>query len=413
MKFRRKRSQYHYRKRYLGLSVLEMREMNQNGRLGMLCILASLAHKERVPLLEILGLRSLYQWYCIAAEENNIEKPISYHMDRTINSFTQDECDRLFRFKKRDLPRLLHVLGMPALVKLDNRSVFTSEEVLLLCLCRMTTPGRMEDLARAYFGREYSQLARAFRWFLKFVRNTFWEKMTNNLRFWKTYFPACARAIRRKALDFGCDFNEAAFQIAGFIDDNCFSTCAPGGPKYSGRGSDRASLLLQRAFYNGWKAIHGLKWQTFDLPNGLTADMFGPRTVRANDLRVLRNSNLNNRMAELQEGNVMQYMIYGDGIFPVMSHIRSRHKNNLTARQLLENGTMAKLRISIEWHYGNLCTMFPMLDYKRNLKIRQQPLKSLYFTATFLRNCHVCIYGNNTSAYFDLPPPTLEDFVLG
>lgn len=353
----------------------------------------------------------------IAAEPVDLEYPICCHMNRTIASFCPEECDRLFRFKKAELPRLLAVLQMPDTVRTDNACRFTSEEVLLFSLCRLATPGRMEDISRAHFGRDYSQWGRAFRWFLRHVKSTFQGRMTNNLVYWEPMFASCAAKIRLKAAELGCEFNDR-FNICGFIDDNCFATCSPGGPTRSGPNAARAEKALQKAFYNGWKAQHGLKWQTFDLPNGLTADIFGPRTCRANDLRLLRNSALIERLAEAQRGSDMQYMIYGDGIFPFRTHLRSRHKANrvgavITERQALENSVMAKVRISIEWHYGNLCTLFPFLDYKRNLKIRLQPLASLYFVATFLRNCHVCLYENNTSRYFNLPPPSLESFALG
>lgn len=38
--------------------------------------------------------------------------------------------------------------------------------------------------------------------------------------------------------------------------------------------STRASNLMQEAFYNGWNRIHGLMWQTFDFPKGITANMW-------------------------------------------------------------------------------------------------------------------------------------------
>ena len=371
---------------------------------------------QREPIVDLIALWTLFRWWNVV-KEPDIEYPICVHMNRTIESFSEEQCDRLFRFRKEDLRRLHQVLQMPETVRTDNRCCFTSEEVLLLSLCRMATPAnRMEDLS-LIFGRDYSQWSRAFRWFLQYMKETFGNRIMDNLAYWEPMFAECAEAIRRKAAEkCGCHFGPG-FKVCGFIDDNCFETCAPGGPLHSGRGSERASNLLQRAFYNGWKAKHGLKWQTFDLPNGLTCDLYGPRTIRLNDLRVLNRSRLMERLAEVQDGNEVQYVAYGDGIFPLRDHLRSRHRQQgggppLSERQILENETMAVLRIAIEWHYGELCKLFPFLDYKSNLKIRLQPLSDLYFTATFLRNCHTCLYENNTSRYFDCKPPTLENFVL-
>ena len=76
---------------------------------------------------------------------------------------------------------------------------------------------------------------------------------------------------------------------AGFIDNHCFKTCRPG---------ERASLLLERALITDWKSIHGLKWQTFDLPNGTTADMWDPHTLRGKDLLRLKFSRLIGRLED-------------------------------------------------------------------------------------------------------------------
>ena len=55
------------------------------------------------------------------------------------------------------------------------------------------------------------------------------------------------------------------------------SSCRPGGgPRQSGVLADRNDLLIQRAWYNGWKKLHGLKFQTIDMPNGMNAHVWGP-----------------------------------------------------------------------------------------------------------------------------------------
>jgi hypothetical protein len=142
--------------------------------------------------------------------------------------------------------------------------------------------------------------------------------------------------------------------VYGFIDDHCFATCRPCGPKET-MEQWMAAKLVQEAFYNGWKSIHGLKWQTFDLPNGMTADMWGPRSLRRSDLRLLQWSRLEERMQDCLSDSELLYLIYGDSIFPQLQHIRSCHKgDNLTDRQLLENRVLKKFRICIEWHYGHL-----------------------------------------------------------
>jgi hypothetical protein len=73
-----------------------------------------------------------------------------------------------------------------------------------------------------------------------------------------------------------------------FIDCNCLETDRPGGgPREAGVNSARWDPLIQRAFYNGWKSMHGLKHQTVDNAFGFTVDMYGPTSLRRNDLALL------------------------------------------------------------------------------------------------------------------------------
>ena len=69
------------------------------------------------------------------------------------------------------------------------------------------------------------------------------------------------------------------------IDCNCLETSVVGGgPTENGANAAKWDDTIQRAFYNGWKSIHGLKHQTVDNAYGLTVDMYGPATLRRNDL---------------------------------------------------------------------------------------------------------------------------------
>ncbi|CAN0531788.1 unnamed protein product [Ectocarpus sp. 12 AP-2014] len=84
-------------------------------------------------------------------------------LSRTIDSV--DDCHAYpnFRVLKEDMSRLFAELRFPEQVRLENGSTFSGEEAFLLLLMRMRYPGRLSNLER-YFGREYSQLSRLFRW---------------------------------------------------------------------------------------------------------------------------------------------------------------------------------------------------------------------------------------------------------
>lgn len=98
--------------------------------------------------------------------------------------------------------------------------------------------------------------------------------------------------------------------------------------------------------------------------NGLVAGMFGPRSFRLSDLELLGGSDLNNRLAAVQQRKPQQYASYGDGIFPVNSHTIGKHIGKTTSQERHENAVMSKIRIANEWDYGGF--------YMLNTKLRKK-----------------------------------------
>ncbi len=87
-------------------------------------------------------------------------------ISRTIDSFSDAECYRRFRFRKPDLRQLFNLLQFPETIRLANRSRYTGEEVFLFGLNRFTSCAFVEDLI-AIFGGEISQWSRAFHYFIE------------------------------------------------------------------------------------------------------------------------------------------------------------------------------------------------------------------------------------------------------
>ena len=56
------------------------------------------------------------------------------------------------------------------------------------------------------------------------------------------------------------------------------------------------------------------------------------------------------------------------------------------------------------------CCDFKFTDFKKNLKIGLSAVGKIYIVCALLRNALTCLYGNNTSAFFDVKPPTLEEY---
>ena len=321
-----------------------------------------------------------------------------------------------FGFKKPDLYKLLRLLEIPDKIRLENGSVFTGEELLLLCLYRYKSLDEL-DKACLVLGRDHTQLSRALQWFNSFIIDRWGHKLTNNLAYWERHFSRFADAIRKKVIEKSSNtlyYAPDNFFIFAFIDCNVNHISRPGaGP---GNQGQRDPDNIQEAFYNGWKRFHGLKWSALELPCGLCGFLYGPNSFRRHDLDVFNESEINDKVAEVQAGNDKQYFMYGDRIFVFQSHVRRAHMGDdydLTLLEIQENRIMAKVRIAVEWDFGVTSKLFKFTQYWRNIQVlKHENHRMYYFVATLLRNLHACLYPSTTSQYFNCPPPSLEDYLL-
>jgi len=292
---------------------------------------------------------------------------------------------------------------------------FTGEEVFLFGMYRLCNVFKLQNqIVTDVFGFHYAQLAsECFHCFLHFMVTNWGYLLTNNFDFWVPHLQSCSASIRFKAIEKGVTFPRE-FNIFGFTDNTMNSSCRPGGgPARDGEQAPRNDPNLQRAWYNGWKKLHGLKWQTVDLPNGMNAHVWGACSVRHNDIWMLNNSNLNAIIAAAQMDQPHQYCIYGDSAYATLyqSHRRARHNyDDLNDRENIENRVMSSLRETIEWDYGDVARYFPFVKVKQVLKMRRMPVADIYLTAMIMRNALNTIKPNNTAIYYSNRPPTLAQW---
>ncbi|CBN75972.1 conserved unknown protein [Ectocarpus siliculosus] len=179
-------------------------------------------------------------------------------------------------------------------VRLENGSTFSGEEAFLLLLMRMRYPGRLSDLEK-YFGREYSQLSRLFRWATDFLFEMHSHRVMDNLAFWGPHLRSFARAVYRKGRAFGLTYED----ICGFIEGTLRRQ--PGGHDD-----------IQREVYDGHHRDHGLAYQAVMAPNGMLMDAWGPVSGRRHDSYLLGVSEFNPRLAAVQDPEGPQMKVYGD-----------------------------------------------------------------------------------------------------
>ena len=103
--------------------------------------------------------------------------------------------------------------------------------------------------------------------------------------------------------------------------------------------------------------------------------------------------------------------IYGDLDYPLRVHLQTPFRE-AQLRSLMQeyNRSMSQVRIAVEWLFGDIANSFKFTGYKKNLKIGLSSVGKMYVVCALLRNAITCLYGNQTSEYFGVDPPTLEEY---
>ena len=152
--------------------------------------------------------------------------------------------------------------------------------------------------------------------------------------------------------------------------------------------------------------------QSVEVPNGLIAHMFGPIEGRRHDAFMLAQSGLHEKLINITKPNGDPYVLYGDPAYGFTQNILAPFRGaELTVNQMQFNKRMSKVRISVEWGFGKISQLFAFLDFKKNMKVLLQPVGKYYLVGSILINCHTCLYWSVTSTYFDIMPPTLENYL--
>ena len=103
--------------------------------------------------------------------------------------------------------------------------------------------------------------------------------------------------------------------------------------------------------------------------------------------------------------------IYGDLAYALRVHLQTPFlRVPLTTLMQDYNEALSALRISVEWLFGDVINSFKFLDNKNILKIGLSSVGKMYVVCSLLRNAITCLYGNNTSDFFGIEPPSLEQY---
>ena len=107
------------------------------------------------------------------------------------------------------------------------------------------------------------------------------------------------------------------------------------------------------------------------------------------------------------------YNAYGDRIFPYGRYLRRAPGGLLSPSEKRHSRAMNKPRTSVEWVFGKMKSICPVVKNMNVMKIRLCPVKKVVTSALLLTNFHTCLRGSQVGSYFALSPPTLAAYIQG
>ncbi len=186
--------------------------------------------------------------------------------------------------------------------------------------------------------------------------------------------------------------------IVGFVDGTLVPCCRP--------------VRNQQEYYNGKDKVHGLKYQNVTLANGMINHVYGPVAGRRHDGFLWRASGVDQQLRGLTSHNGTQFRLFGDKAYALSDLLITPFRIiGHQPQQALFNQVMSTIRVPNEWSIGLTGGLFKFNTYDKNLKVLLSPIGIYYLVANIFTNCHNCLHPNQISKYFDLAPPSLEEYL--
>ena len=399
-----------------------------------------IATQRRMLALEMVAMRR-YNFLLLG---NPSRLPSLYSRGRKLCSFDASEVGYFFKHTREDFLRLFKLLRFNDSCVLGNRSRMSGEEVFLRGYFELRN-GCDQFMIAGIFGGHQCLQSLAFSFFIDHMYFTWSDLVLDNLEWWfrSGWMNRSRDAISKMMAErFQLVYADCRDQpIAAFIDCNCLRSsrvlhCAVA----PGERQQRWEAAVAEAFYNGWKSMYGLKHQTVDNVFGMTVHAYGPQSLRRNDNHLLSGSFIIQRMVDIQytlykernpgtevsledfsdnqEFNIEKVGIFGDSAYffqsgVLFTYYKQRKNEYLDEQKKRENRARKTVRESIEWNYGSTAAKYQYLTNLKKLKVMQgDKVLKVYTVALLLKNFHACLYGNETSNFFDAKPPTLEQYIL-
>ncbi|CAM9646759.1 unnamed protein product, partial [Laminaria digitata] len=312
--------------------------------------------------------------------------------------FSYQDSIKFFRFTQEQIATMMNLLGVPDAIRTDCGYVVSGREAFCLLLYRLAFPKRLTD-RRVLFGVAESCICEAFNYMLHFMDVTWGGVLSLDMD----------RLVPRLG-----DFAEALHSWGSPLD-NCWGFIDRTVRGIAGQVPNKM-WWKQRAFYNGHKRKHAMKFQGVVTPDGIFVDLYGPELGTRHDLYLLSESGLLERLEDnMNDASGDAYCLYGDPAYGMSAYICcpcSESHGPLTEDMRHFNKSMSGCRITVEWLFTEMTSKWAFVTHKPQQKYLLSPVPVQYRMATLLYNIHSCLNGTNQiSQFFGVSPPSLKEYL--
>lgn len=352
-------------------------------------------------LLSELQLESLDEFEDFADEFEEDTAPTLYNDGQRLNlqSLTDDMCIQLFRFTYHQIQSVVSSMGLADTIAFrantSHQFYWNTIEAFAIMLRRLAYPSRLIDL-ELLFGISYSTVCVIFNEMIVLL----YTKYNRGIRLAKNHLsPYNLKRFNEAIIQKGSPYSE----VIGFIDGTLNAVCRPG--------------ENQEGLYNGHVKQHGLKYQGIVTPDGITVSLCGPFAGAIHDMNMLDSSDIVLEFEELlncEDIGEKFYALYGDPAYRQSPCVIRPFPSGLalTDDQRTTNQLMSSVRECVEWEFGHVATLFAFVRFRPGQKVYLSRVGMFYVVATLIKNIHTCVNnGNQTSFYFAIQPPTLQEYI--
>jgi len=406
-----------YRRRYMGMSALERHE-----EASVWMLIAGLVQVQAMlppgPVSNAVAfaaaLFTLYATSLRIATFTVLGAVNPANRNRDINTFSDDFCWHVLRFRKRDLHRLYPLMQFPAQLHCDNGTTCCGEYAFCLMIFRLAYPTRLVTLQEE-FGREYSQLSRIFQEAIDITDVNHRHRVVDCLDWYVNRLDMYNDAIQR--LIAGSPHNTQP----GMLPANLVPLCGFLDGTYQEISRLEGQRNLQNSFWNGYKKKHCVLYQGISFPDGMTS-ISGPEPGYFTDIMGWRDSPSRPDFAAINVARVaaglLPLKLYTDKGYNNTAELCAawsrRHGNVVQPWMREQNRIMSGLRSGVEWSFGTIFMLCKYVSFALGQKLNEnRTLAKYFYAATLIANCRTCIYGASPHlSFFNVLPPPLNVYML-